>query len=476
MLQNYIKVALRSLLKNRIYTLINIVGLSVGLTCFLLLSLHVRDEFSYDDFHTNAENIYQVVLERKYPDHITNYAIVPHSFSDVIVKDFAEVKNAVRILGGGNNTVRVRYVTEAEEEIAFDETKLILADSTFFDIFSFDLISGDKQTVLTKAQSIVLTESTAKKYFGDSDPINKTLNTDFGEFKVTGVCKDNPANSHLEFDFVGSMRSAPFIANNLNYTGFSVYMYLELDGSSSSKSLVAKFPKMVETYAAPQIETNLNTTFKEYVAAGNGYNYYLIPVKDIHLHPVEYQGSMKPGGNINDIYILISIAVLILLIASINFMNLATARSTERGKEVGIRKTMGSHKQQLIFQFLTEAIVTAFIAGIASILFIQLLLPAFNTLIGKSLVFPFDDISLLVSIAGLALGIGILSGFYPAFVLSAFNPVYVLKGSLSSGKKFQHASECSGRWTVCGVHCAYYWNVCSEGSNQFPQQQRFGLR
>ncbi len=434
MLQNYFKIALRSILKNRVYSFINIIGLAIGLTCFILLGIHVTDEFSYDKFHAKGDNLYKVVLERSYPDHITNYAVIPHSFSDVLVNDIPEVKNAVRLFGGGNNPVMVTYVNDQEEKKAFEETRFMLADSTFFDLFSIPLLKGDPKIALSKPQTIVLTESTAKKYFGDENPIDKMLNTDFGDFKVSGVCGDVPENSHFEFDFIGSLNTLQFIANNLNFTGFTTHMYLELSDGTNPQKVEAIFPSLVETYAAPQIEAGLNTSFKEYTDAGNGYKYSLIPLNKIHLFPVEYQLALKPGGNINDMYILISIAILILVIACINFMNLATARSTERAKEVGIRKTLGSYQKQLVSQFIAEAIVTSSMAMILAMVLVQLFLPGFNTLVGKSLAVPFEDPLTIGAIFFLVIFIGLLAGFYPAFVLSSFNPITVMKGRLATNK------------------------------------------
>ena len=434
MIRNYLKVAIRSLLKQKVYTFINVTGLSVGIASFILIALQVVDELSYDRFFENSENIYKVVLERKYPDHVTNYAIIPHSFSQVMVRDFPEVKNAVRLFGGGNNVVQVKYVNELNEEKVFEERRFMAADTTFFDIFSLQLLKGDQKSALSKPQSVVINESTAQKYFGDEEPIDKTLSTDFGELKVTGVCEDVPENSHMEFDFLSSMTSLQFIINNENFTGFSVHLYLELHPGASPEQLQSKFPRMIETYAAPQIEANLKTTFKEYTAAGNGYNYSLIPLPGIHLFPVEYQAQLKQGGDINDVYILISIAILIVVIASINFMNLATARSTERAKEVGIRKTLGSQQNYLVGQFLTESIVLCFIATIVATVLIQLALPSYNSLIGKSLTFVLSDPIILGSLALIIVLVGIASGFYPAFVLSSFNPVAVMKGHQSSGR------------------------------------------
>ncbi|HNP18885.1 MAG TPA: ABC transporter permease [Fulvivirga sp.] len=433
MIKNYIKIALRSLVKNRIYTIINVLGLSVGIASSLLILLHVENELSYDNFNKNGDHVYKMVLERIYPDHVTNYAIIPHSFSEVMVRDFPEVKNAVRMFGTGpNNPIVVRYINNENEEKAFEETGLIAADSTFFDIFSYKLLEGDKNSVLANAQDMVITKAMAVKYFGDEDPIGKTLKTDFGDFMVTGVCENVPENSHFDFDFLASMKTFNFLQNE-NFVSFSTHMYFELEPKADVKALEAKFPKMVETYAAPQIEANLNTTYSEYVGAGNGYNYSLIPLKDIHLYPVKYQSAFKTGGDINDVIIFISIALLIILIACINFMNLATARSTERAKEVGIRKTLGSPKNQLVAQFLTESVLLSLFSMLIAFGIVFLTLPYFNSIIGKTLTISDSTLFYPVGI-GVAFIIGLLAGSYPAFVLSGFNPIAVMKGNMQSNK------------------------------------------
>ncbi|MTI22613.1 ABC transporter permease [Fulvivirga sp. RKSG066] len=434
MLINLIKIAFRNLLKSKIFTLINILGLSVGIASCLMILIHVEDELSYDNFHQKGDQIHKLVLERLYPDHVTNYAITPHSYADVLARDLPEVNQTVRVFSGGiNNEVLVRYIDEKGEENIFEEDGFIAADSNFFDVFSFKLLKGNKKTALSGAQDMVITERMATKYYGAQDPIGKVLNTDFGEFTISGVVENVPKNSHLEFDFISALKGIQFIFQNENFVAFSTHIYLEVQKGADVSSLEDKLPQLVETYAAPQIESNLNTTYEAYVAAGNGYNYSLIPLSDIHLYPVVYQGEFKSGGDINDIYIFISIAFLILLIACINFMNLSTARSTERAKEVGIRKTLGSPKSQLIGQFLVESMVLTLIATIVAVGAVVFLLPYFNQLAEKSLVFNFNSWSILF-VLGSAVLVGLLAGSYPAFVLSGFNPVNVLKGKVLTNR------------------------------------------
>jgi putative ABC transport system permease protein len=428
MLKNYFKVAFRSLIKQRVYSFINIFGLSVGIAGCLLITLFVINEFSYDTFHTNADRIYKIALERKYPNHSTYYAIIPHSYADVIPEDFPEVESVVR-MGGPVNDVVVSY-ENGSEKIQFEEDFIMAADSNFFSVFDIKLLKGGVNSIFSTVNDIVLTESTARRYFGTEDPIGKTLQFFNADFKVSGICEDVPHNSHMKFDFLIKWNEQFFGDRRANFITFSAHVYLLLKPGSVPNELEAKFPKMVDTYASAQIESDLGKSWEDYKKEGNGYRYFLQPLKSIHLDPTNIEAKMQPGGNINYVYFLIGIAVLIVIIASINFMNLATARSAERAREVGVRKTMGSLKNQLIAQFLIESILICFIATLLALLWVQLALPGFNSLAQKSLVFQFTP-GIFIGLALFTLGVGFLAGSYPAFVLSGFNPVTVMKGNFT---------------------------------------------
>lgn len=426
MIRNYLKIGLRSLVKQKVYSLINIIGLSVGLASVIMILFYVEDEYSYDSFHANGENIYKVFLERSYPDHTSLYAVIPHSFAEPMKEDFPEVENYVRMFAN-NQEVVVSYTDENDVITTYEEDYFYLADSTFFDVFGVKLLKGDPAMALANPQDLVITESAAEKYFGSEDPMNKVLQSDFGQFTIRGVCEDIPDNSHFDFEFLGSLESFPFF-QNVNFISFSAHTYLQLQPGFDPAELEAKFPQMVENYAGAQIEQNLNTTYEEYVAAGNGYNYSLVNIRDIHLNPVKYQNQMKVGGSSTYVFIFITIAVLILVIAAINFMNLATSRSAERAKEVGIRKTLGSYKNQLIAQFLVESILVSIASLLIAIGLIYLLLPAFNDIAGKQIVLKLNS-SVLPLMGLFAVLVGVLAGSYPSFVLAAFNPAVVLKGT-----------------------------------------------
>jgi putative ABC transport system permease protein len=435
MLRNYIKIAFRSLVKQKIYTAINIVGLAVSISACLLIVLYVKHELSYDTFFPEGDRIYKMILERKYPNHKTFYSVIPHSFAKSMQQDFPEVESTLHLFGPNRNTL-VKYKASETEIKSFEENYFLQADSSFFKFFDLEMIKGDKQTALAMPNQVIISEATAEKYFGKEDPIGKVLGGDIGENKVSGVFKNLPVNSHLRFDFVGSLAGPQFtrFINQENYTSFDSHTYIKLKLNSDPKKLEAKFPKMVDTYAAGHIEHDLGKSWEDYKKAGNGYRYLLQPLTSIHLDPTNIEFTITPSGNARYVYILSFIALLILVIAGINFMNLATARSAERAREVGVRKVMGSIKNQLVAQFLTESILLSSIATALAILIAVLILPSFNNLIEKQLHFIFS-IDVIIGLLGVAMLVGILAGLYPAFVLSSYNPVVVMKGNFTSNSK-----------------------------------------
>lgn len=433
MIKNYLKMAFRSLIKQKIYSIINILGLSTGIASCLLIVMFVNHEFSYDSFHDGADRIYKLALERIYPNHSTSYALVPHSFGEAIQRDFPEVETVVRMAGPFNNT-GVSYRNEQSEEKFFEENFVMAADSNFFEVFSISIIEGNPATALVKPSDVVLTEETARRYFGDGKAIGKTLRIFNQDYVVSAICEPVPENSHMQFDFLVRSDDQFFANGQPNFIGFNSHIYLVLKPGAEAKDLEAKFPRMVDTYAAAQIESNLKKSWADYKQEGNGYRYFLQPLRNIHLDPAHLEAKIKPGGNLNYVYFLISIAVLILIIACINFMNLATARSGERGREVGVRKTMGSLKSQLVKQFLIESLLVTFFATLLATLIVYSVLPSFNLLTGKDLDFGFSG-ELIGALLAVTLVVGLLAGSYPAFILSSFNPVTVMKGRFASNSK-----------------------------------------
>jgi putative ABC transport system permease protein len=432
MLRNYLKIAIRNLLGQKIYSVINVLGLAISIAACLLIVIYVKHETSYDSFFPDKERIYKISLERIYPNHSTLYGSIPHSYADAMLRDFPEVENVHQMQGAGPDII-IKYKLSDKETKIFEEDNFLLADSAFFFFFDVGLVKGDKNTAMAHPKQVIISETTAKRYFGDEEALGKVISGDFEEMKVTGVFKDLPENSHLKFDAVCSFSGAEFRKEE-NYISFDSWTYVKLKPGTDAQQLESKFPEMVNRYASGQIERELGQSWADYQKAGNGYRYFLQPLTSIHLDPRNIEFTVTAGGNLKYIYALSFIAILILIIACINFMNLATARSSGRAREVGLRKVMGSVRNQLVLQFLVEAILLAFLSTGIAVLGASLALPAFNSLVEKQLhiVFTTDVIAGLI---GFALVVGVLAGFYPAVVLSSFNPVEVMKGNFARSSK-----------------------------------------
>ena len=463
MFRNNLKIALRSLLNQKIYTLINVLGLAVGIASCLLIVLFIKNEFSYDKYFQNHDRIYRMVLERKYPTHSTFYSLIPNSFEGVIRRDFPEVEESTIAFGFQNFSMT--YKNEKDELSQFDEEYVLATDSNFLKMFSFQLLKGNREKVLRQANEMVITQEMAKRYFGDADPIGKIITAGQQEFKVSGLMEDIPNNSHFKFNCLLAASTYPFTTRE-NFTGFSVFTYFRLKPGSDPLAMEAKFPKVVDTYAAAQIERDLGKSWADYRKEGNGYRYFLQPLASIHLDPTNLEYRMKQGGNRTSVYIMISVAILILVIACINFMNLATARSSERAREVGVRKVMGSFRKQLITQFLTESFLLSLVGVVMAVAIIYFALPFFNNLTEKHLSIPITPNSVLALIL-LAAFVGLLAGSYPSFILSSFNPVIVLKGSFTGSQK--------GKWIRNGLVIFQFWIsiILMIGTIVIQQQMKF---
>ncbi|HEU5289144.1 MAG TPA: ABC transporter permease, partial [Cyclobacteriaceae bacterium] len=347
MFKNNLKIALRSLLKQKKYTLINIMGLAVGIASCLLIMLYVQHEISYDKFFENHERIYRMVLERKYPNHSTFYTVVPHSYESVAKQDFAEIEESTLVFYGGSAPIIYK---DGKEEKRFEDEAIAFVDTTFFRIFSIKFIEGSPNR-FGSSNEMIVTQNLAKRFFGEENPLGKILIVNNTEYKITGLCEDVPENSHFKFSSLVSNHD-PRRNNRTNFTSFDSYTYFKLRPGADAAALEVKFPTMVDKYASGEIERDLGKSWADYKKEGNGYRYFLQPLASIHLDPTNLEFQMQPSGNITTVYILTFTAALILVIACINFMNLATARSAERAKEVGVRKVMGSIRNQLVTQFL----------------------------------------------------------------------------------------------------------------------------
>ena len=431
MFKNYFIVAFRNLVKRKGFSLINILGLATGMAVCLLIVLFIQSEMSFDKQHEKADNIYRVVLERSYPGRSTSYAIIPQSIGAAIKTEYPEVLESTRLFnfaGNGNFFLRIGEKT-------FEEKRVLAADSNFFRVFTCKILHGNAATALEKTHSAVINASTANKYFGTTDVVGKQFETDGNDttetFVITAVVADWPDNSHFLFDMLVSTSTLQFFSRP-NYTVFAAHTYLLLNPNSSYKALEAKFPDIIKKYVSGEISKVFNESWEDFQKAGNGYHYYLQPLTKIHLIS-DLEAELRPNGSMTAVYIFGVVAIFILLLACINFINLSTARSVERAKEVGIRKTFGSDKRMLIGQFLIESVFISVISMLIAFVIIILLIPAFNTISGKDLsVSYFLQAKWVFVLIAFVLITGVIAGLYPAFVLSSFNPIMVLKGRFKS--------------------------------------------
>ncbi|MGN8224680.1 ABC transporter permease [Gracilimonas sp. BCB1] len=429
MFKNYLKISVRNLLKKKGYSLINILGLAIGLATSLLIVLYVLNEWSYDKFHSNSDRIYRVVQTMTSEERVEEQATTPFLLGPVLDAEFPDqIEKTVRFfdMQEENHTFLNR-----EDQVSFRESNFYFVDSTFFDVFSAELIQGNPSEALKNPLSLVISEDLASKYFGDENPIGQSLSyKGIREMTVTGIMKSWPEQSHMKIDLVASFTSLNEIyASSPGYDQSwlwnPIWTYILLKDGANTGSL----------------NTQLATLEEKYYRAYSGWpqdesvDIELQPVTDIHLTSNRDQ-EMEVNGSITYIYILLLVAGFILIFACINFMNLSTARSMERSREVGMRKVLGGHQKQLFYQFIGESFLVTFIAIIHGIIILILALPFFNELTSKSLTFnPFDNIYTIPGLILLTAFVGLIAGLYPALYLSSFEPADVLKGSSTRGKR-----------------------------------------
>ncbi len=420
--------AFRNLRKQRGSVIINLTGLTIGLTSFLFISLYVINELSFDRFHKNYENIYRVKVVGRMSGGEINQAITAAPMAQAMIKDYPEVKEVTRARKMGAWLIRFG-------DKKFNEDGVMFADSTFFNVLDFKLLKGDPKTALVQPRSMVLTEKYSKKYFGDKDPVGERISVEEDSilYTVTGVVQDVPDNSHMKFDMLASMSTYPERANDQGWVSHNFFTYIVVNETTEKSVLEEKFQGMIIKYVGPQLQEFLGLSIADFRKAGNDFRYVLEPLKDIHLKGAT-QYNLEPPGSLSTVYIFAVIAILILVVAIINYVNLATAKSAGRAKEVGVKKVAGANKQSLIAQFLGESLIIVFMAVLLAVMLVYALTPAFNQLMGKEI-----SVNLLGSMTGvlslllLIFIVGISAGSYPAFVLASFNPVDVLKGTLNPG-------------------------------------------
>lgn len=416
MLRNYFKSAWRNLTKNKAFSLINILGLTIGITVCMMIFLFIMNEFSMDNFHKNGNNIYRVMRNFKHDGKSSAVAYLSGPYAPALLNDYkGEIKKAVRVIQNDN------LVTVGER--AFHEKKVLDVDSGFFDLFTFPLTYGNPSDVLKDPKSVVLTETTARKYFGSAqDAMGKVITLDKKlPLKVAGIARDVPSNSHLTFDMVVPLDNYKDEQIMNRWLSNGLYTYIELDPHTTQAQLEKQFPAFMEKY--------MGSDMRKY---GFDFSLSLTPIKDIYFENSAFDGVKH--GDKTIVYIFLSIAILILLIACINFMNLSTIRAVDRSKEVGLRKVLGALRESLIWQFIGESVLLVTISCAIAVALLVLAMPWYNQLLGYTLAVSWTSWPIWLFLAGAIVVVGLLAGSYPAFVLSGFSPVQALKGKLKMGK------------------------------------------
>lgn len=428
MIKNHLKIAIRTLKGNKTFTAINIFGLAIGISTCLLIMLFVQNELSFDRYNEKADRIVRVVFRGSVQGEKMKEASVMPPVAQTLQKDFPEVQEATRLRKAG-------YPRIVSGDKVYKENAFAYVDSNFFHVFTLPFLKGDSKTALLDPGSIVISETVAKKYFGNDDPMGKSLHfKDWNaDLKITGVMRDMPANSHFHFSIFGSMMRLPE-SREPSWMTSEYYTYLVLPAGYDYKKLQEKMGNVMEKYAGSQVEKAFGMSYTQFKQKGNALGLFLQPLTDIHLHS-DLNLDFEAGGDIRYVYIFSAVAIFMLIIACINFMNLSTAGASKRSREVGIRKVLGSMKGQLVRQFLLESILITLIALVISLALVYWTVPFFNRLSEKNLSLNLlRNGWLLPGLLIFGLFTGFIAGSYPAFYLSSFNPVTVLKGKFTSNK------------------------------------------
>jgi putative ABC transport system permease protein len=429
MFKNYLTIAYRNVLKYKSYSLINIFGFALGISCFLLIFFFIRDELSYDTFHTKADRIYRVAEIYTQSGDVQRIANSSGPWGPALAEEFPEVENYVRLMP----PLTPCLVSRIDKNLHFYEENFVFADETFFDIFDFDLLTGDKKSALSEPSFVVVTQKTAKKYFGSEDPMGKSLVLDRSfPFTVTGIIEETPRNSHFQFDFLASFLSLDIPALRREYAQAlnffldrrgTIYTYILLGEGASAVELEKKIPDFMQKYAGDLYRRlgTLNTLMPT-----------LQPMKSIHLRS-HLEREWEPNGHIQHVVIFLAVAIFVLLIACFNFMNLSTARSALRAREVGLRKVVGAERSKLILQFLSESVFMTALAMVFAVGLTHLLLPFLNRMTERQIHIGYcSDWRIIPGLLFLTLVIGLISGSYPALVISSFHPVRVMAGNMTA--------------------------------------------
>ncbi len=430
MFKNYLKIAVRTLTKQRFYSVINISGLAVGIASCLVILLFVLNELSYDRYHEKADRIHRINCEILFGGNHLRMSLSPAPLAAGLAADYPEVELAVRFWNPGSYLVK-RSVENIKEN------NVVFADPDIFKVFTFSFLSGNPENALKDPNSVVISKRTADKFFPHENALGQQLILDnHDNYKVTGVYEDLPVANHFHFDLILSMEGNEDARKNVNWLSNNYNTYVLLREGARYEDLQAKFPKMIDKYIGPLVKVVLGpeATMEKFYQAGNKLEYTIMPLTDIHLHS-DLTGDFEPNSDITYVYLFSAVALFILIIACINFMNLSTARSANRAREVGVRKVMGSFRSHLIRQFLTESILLSLFSFLLAVGIALLAMPLFNGLSGKQLTIPLTNPTFYALLFAGAVLTGLFAGLYPSFFLSAFKPVNVLKGNLSLGMK-----------------------------------------
>ena len=428
MLKTIFKISLRNFRKQKINSFINILGFTIGIASCLFILLYILHEKSYDRFFGNSHNIYRLGFDISLASASSKDVVSPAPAAATFKNEFPEVVESTRLS-------RPREYIIHLNNRNFKESKIFYADDNFFDVFDFTLISGERDHVLKQPNSAVLTEEMVFKYFGNNPPLGETIviGDDNTVYKVTGVVRNPPDNTHLHFNMLLSMSS--FAGYQDMWGDLSFYTYIVLKDGASIEELEAKLPLLENKYIGPHISMAIGSSWDKFKADGNRFGMFLQPLTDIHLYS-NLSSEIEPGGNPKNLYIFSIIAIFILLIACINFMNLSTARSQNRAGEVGVRKVLGSSRNQLVVQFIAESLLYSALSMILAIGLVQIFKHPFENLSGTSLNLNlFENWWILAGVIILATLVGLLAGSYPAFYLTSFQPIEVLKGENKASKK-----------------------------------------
>ena len=426
MLKNHLKIAYRNFVRHKLYSFINVFGFAIGLSICMIISLWVLRELSYDRFHENARSIYRIERELFRDNLYSRWPITGGRYKQALIDDYPEIVNAVRLW-------RREFVIK-DHKNAVHRQQMFAADNSVFEMFDFHLEDGDEQSALSDPMTVVLTRENAVKYFGTGDAVGKSLTLEFQEeqtdFEVTGILDEVPENSHIHFDMllsIASYKEEPYTNWRSNY----LYTYVQVQKNTSKHDLEEK----LKTFVTQRLEPEYGDLLLQDRSIHEVLKMHLFPIIDIHLRP-SVNWEVEPGGNISSVYIFFCIAVLILIIACMNFVNLSTARASKRAKEVSLRKTVGAEKHQLRIQFIQESVLLAFVSLVLAFVISSLFIPAYNVIFAENLSLSLLlQLKNLIILVGATLAVGVLAGLYPAYYLTRFEPVEVMKGGPLSGSR-----------------------------------------